>query len=178
MTTIYWCRMCSQMVNPIMQLGIECPFCRSEPIEEFESLDSYFTADLSRVYFEAQFMFFRRQNLRRFTEEDDEDSFTEEDDEDSFTDFTEEDDEDSFTEEDDEDSFTDFTEEDDEDNNDDNGVSHHRSEIEGHQLFIADQGIFYHDLINCIESQQRSRINSFDLDLVLPGHEHGHGPGN
>ena len=148
MTTIYWCRMCSQMVNPIMQLGIECPFCRSEPIEEFESLDSYFTADLSRVYFEAQFMFFRRQNLRRFTEEDDEDS------------------------------FTDFTEEDDEDNNDDNGVSHHRSEIEGHQLFIADQGIFYHDLINCIESQQRSRINSFDLDLVLPGHEHGHGPGN
>ena len=157
MTTIYWCRMCSQMVNPIMQLGIECPFCRSEPIEEFESLDSYFTADLSRVYFEAQFMFFRRQNLRRFTEEDDEDSFTEEDDEDS---------------------FTDFTEEDDEDNNDDNGVSHHRSEIEGHQLFIADQGIFYHDLINCIESQQRSRINSFDLDLVLPGHEHGHGPGN
>ena len=157
MTTIYWCRMCSQMVNPIMQLGIECPFCRSEPIEKFESLDSYFTADLSRVYFEAQFMFFRRQNLRRFTEEDDEDSFTEEDDEDS---------------------FTDFTEEDDEDNNDDNGVSHHRSEIEGHQLFIADQGIFYHDLINCIESQQRSRINSFDLDLVLPGHEHGHGPGN
>ena len=148
MTTIYWCRMCSQMVNPIMQLGIECPFCRSEPIEKFESLDSYFTADLSRVYFEAQFMFFRRQNLRRFTEEDDEDS------------------------------FTDFTEEDDEDNNDDNGVSHHRSEIEGHQLFIADQGIFYHDLINCIESQQRSRINSFDLDLVLPGHEHGHGPGN
>ena len=157
MTTIYWCRMCSQMVNPIMQLGIECPFCRSELNEEFESLDSYFTADLSRVYFEAQFMFFRRQNLRRFTEEDDEDSFTEEDDEDS---------------------FTDFTEEDDEDNNDDNGVSHHRSEIEGHQLFIADQGIFYHDLINCIESQQRSRINSFDLDLVLPGHEHGHGPGN
>ena len=157
MTTIYWCRMCSQMVNPIMQLGIECPFCRSEPIEEFESLDSYFTADFCRVYFEAQFMFFRRQNLRRFTEEDDEDSFTEEDDEYS---------------------FTDFTEEDDEDNNDDNGVSHHRSEIEGHQLFIADQGIFYHDLINCIESQQRSRINSFDLDLVLPGHEHGHGPGN
>ena len=157
MTTIYWCRMCSQMVNPIMQLGIECPFCRSEPIEEFESLDSYFTADLSRVYFEAQFMFFRRQNLRRFTEEDDEDSFTEEDDEDS---------------------FTDFTEEDDEDDNDDNGVSHYRSEIEGHQLFIADQGIFYHDLINCIESQQRSRINSFDLNLVLPGHEHGHGPGN
>ena len=136
MTTIYWCRMCSQMVNPIMQLGIECPFCRSEPIEKFESLDSYFTADLSRVYFEAQFMFFRRQNLRRFTEEDDEDY------------------------------------------NDDNVVSHHRSEIERHQLFIVDQEMFSHDHKKCIESQQRSRINSFDLDSVLPGHKHGHGPGN
>ena len=136
MTTVYWCHLCAEMVNPIMELDIKCPFCRREFIEIFESLVSFYTAELLLVYLEAQLVFFRCQNLRCFTKEDDED------------------------------------------NNDDNGVSHHRNEIEGHQLFIADQGIFYHDLINCIESQQRSRINSFDLDLVLPGHEHGHGPGN
>lgn len=32
---------------------------------------------------------------------------------------------------------------------------------------------FLHDHRKCIESQQKSGMNSFDLDLVLPGHKHG-----
>ena len=37
---------------------------------------------------------------------------------------------------------------------------------------------FLHDHGKCIESRQKSGMNSFDLDLVLPGHKHGHGHGN
>ena len=59
---------------------------------------------------------------------------------------------------------------------DDIGVSHHRSETEGRQLLIVYLGMLFHDYKKCIESQQRSGIHSFHLDLVLPGH--GHGPVN
>ncbi|KAK4607393.1 hypothetical protein RGQ29_001293 [Quercus rubra] len=34
---------------------------------------------------------------------------------------------------------------------------------------------FLHDHSKCIESRQKSGMNSFDLDLVLPGHKHEHG---
>ncbi|XP_038901761.1 E3 ubiquitin-protein ligase SIRP1 [Benincasa hispida] len=32
--TRYWCHMCSQMVNPIVDVEIKCPFCRSGFVEE------------------------------------------------------------------------------------------------------------------------------------------------
>ncbi|XP_022153856.1 E3 ubiquitin-protein ligase SIRP1-like [Momordica charantia] len=32
--TRYWCHMCSQMVNPIFDVEIKCPFCRSGFVEE------------------------------------------------------------------------------------------------------------------------------------------------
>ncbi|KAG7538147.1 Zinc finger RING-type [Arabidopsis suecica] len=34
MAARYWCHMCSQMVNPIMESEIKCPFCQSGFIEE------------------------------------------------------------------------------------------------------------------------------------------------
>jgi E3 ubiquitin-protein ligase RNF115/126 len=34
MATRYWCHMCSQTVNPVMEAEIKCPFCRSGFIEE------------------------------------------------------------------------------------------------------------------------------------------------
>lgn len=33
----YWCHMCSQMVNPIMEMEIKCPFCQSGFIEEMNN---------------------------------------------------------------------------------------------------------------------------------------------
>lgn len=33
----YWCHMCSQMVNPIMEVEMKCPFCRSGFVEEMGS---------------------------------------------------------------------------------------------------------------------------------------------
>ncbi|XP_010483111.1 PREDICTED: E3 ubiquitin-protein ligase RNF126-like [Camelina sativa] len=37
MAARYWCHMCSQMVNPIMESEIKCPFCQSGFIEEMSS---------------------------------------------------------------------------------------------------------------------------------------------
>ncbi|ESQ42797.1 hypothetical protein EUTSA_v10013831mg [Eutrema salsugineum] len=34
MAARYWCHMCSQMVNPIMESEIKCPFCQSGFVEE------------------------------------------------------------------------------------------------------------------------------------------------
>ncbi|XP_010536808.1 PREDICTED: E3 ubiquitin-protein ligase RING1-like [Tarenaya hassleriana] len=34
MAARYWCHMCSQMVNPIMEAEIKCPFCQSGFVEE------------------------------------------------------------------------------------------------------------------------------------------------
>ncbi|KAF5725536.1 E3 ubiquitin-protein ligase [Tripterygium wilfordii] len=34
MVARYWCHMCSQMVNPIMEIEIKCPFCQSGFVEE------------------------------------------------------------------------------------------------------------------------------------------------
>lgn len=33
----YWCHMCSQFVNPIMEVEIKCPFCESGFVEEMEN---------------------------------------------------------------------------------------------------------------------------------------------
>ncbi|KAI8001052.1 hypothetical protein LOK49_LG09G00442 [Camellia lanceoleosa] len=36
----YWCHMCSQMVNPVMEaemMMIKCPLCRSGFVEEMDS---------------------------------------------------------------------------------------------------------------------------------------------
>lgn len=33
----YWCHMCTQMVNPIMEVEIKCPFCESGFVEEMDS---------------------------------------------------------------------------------------------------------------------------------------------
>ncbi|XP_019086746.1 PREDICTED: uncharacterized protein LOC109125219 [Camelina sativa] len=40
MAARYWCHMCSQMVNPIMESEIKCPFCQSGFIEEMSSNDN------------------------------------------------------------------------------------------------------------------------------------------
>ena len=37
--TRYWCHMCSQMVNPIIDVEIKCPFCRSGFVEEMNNGD-------------------------------------------------------------------------------------------------------------------------------------------
>ncbi|KAG8657699.1 E3 ubiquitin-protein ligase SIRP1 [Manihot esculenta] len=37
MAAQYWCHMCSQMVNPIMEAEIKCPFCQSGFVEEMSS---------------------------------------------------------------------------------------------------------------------------------------------
>ena len=37
MAARYWCHMCSQMVNPVMEADIKCPFCQSGFIEEMSS---------------------------------------------------------------------------------------------------------------------------------------------
>ncbi|KAL1195225.1 E3 ubiquitin-protein ligase SIRP1 [Cardamine amara subsp. amara] len=37
MAARYWCHMCSQMVNPIMESEIKCPYCQSGFIEEMSS---------------------------------------------------------------------------------------------------------------------------------------------
>ncbi|KAI5600076.1 hypothetical protein POPTR_001G001500v4 [Populus trichocarpa] len=37
MAARYWCYMCSQMVNPVMEVEIKCPFCQSGFIEEMSS---------------------------------------------------------------------------------------------------------------------------------------------
>ncbi|KAJ7980602.1 E3 ubiquitin-protein ligase RING1 [Quillaja saponaria] len=33
----YWCHMCAQMVNPVMEVEIKCPFCQSGFVEEMSS---------------------------------------------------------------------------------------------------------------------------------------------
>ncbi|KAK3204834.1 hypothetical protein Dsin_018880 [Dipteronia sinensis] len=38
--TRYWCHMCSQIVNPIMEVEIKCPFCQSGFVEEMASDNS------------------------------------------------------------------------------------------------------------------------------------------
>lgn len=44
--TRYWCHMCSQTVNPVMEAEIKCPFCQSGFVEEMEEeQDSSDTAD-------------------------------------------------------------------------------------------------------------------------------------
>ncbi|KAK7317175.1 hypothetical protein RJT34_01175 [Clitoria ternatea] len=37
MAARYWCHMCSQMVNPIMDAEIKCPFCQSGFVEEMSN---------------------------------------------------------------------------------------------------------------------------------------------
>ena len=37
MAASYWCHMCSQMVNPVVEADIKCPFCQSGFIEEMSS---------------------------------------------------------------------------------------------------------------------------------------------
>ncbi|KAI4343340.1 hypothetical protein L6164_010701 [Bauhinia variegata] len=37
MAARYWCHMCSQMINPIMEAEIKCPFCLSGFVEEMSS---------------------------------------------------------------------------------------------------------------------------------------------
>ncbi|KAK7331487.1 hypothetical protein VNO77_25712 [Canavalia gladiata] len=39
-TARYWCHMCSQMVNPIMDVEIKCPFCQSGFVEEMSNATS------------------------------------------------------------------------------------------------------------------------------------------
>ncbi|KAK4773548.1 hypothetical protein SAY87_028567 [Trapa incisa] len=37
METWYWCHMCSQLVNPVMEAEIKCPYCRDGFVEEMSS---------------------------------------------------------------------------------------------------------------------------------------------
>ncbi|XP_050220203.1 E3 ubiquitin-protein ligase SIRP1-like [Mercurialis annua] len=37
MAARYWCHLCAQMVNPIMEVEIKCPFCQSGFVEEMSS---------------------------------------------------------------------------------------------------------------------------------------------
>ncbi|KAK4780615.1 hypothetical protein SAY87_016721 [Trapa incisa] len=37
MATPYWCHMCSQLVNPIIEAEIKCPYCRDGFVEEMSS---------------------------------------------------------------------------------------------------------------------------------------------
>lgn len=37
LVTRYWCHLCSQMVNPVMEVDIKCPFCESGFVEEMDS---------------------------------------------------------------------------------------------------------------------------------------------
>ncbi|KAL5579551.1 hypothetical protein UlMin_011993 [Ulmus minor] len=37
MTARYWCHVCSQIVNPIVEVEIKCPFCQSGFVEEITS---------------------------------------------------------------------------------------------------------------------------------------------
>ncbi|KAL5569545.1 hypothetical protein UlMin_026120 [Ulmus minor] len=37
MATRYWCHVCSQIVNPIVEVEIKCPFCQSGFVEEMSS---------------------------------------------------------------------------------------------------------------------------------------------
>ncbi|GAB4856148.1 hypothetical protein Ancab_024789 [Ancistrocladus abbreviatus] len=36
----YWCHMCSQVVSPIMEVELKCPFCQSGFVEEMDSTSS------------------------------------------------------------------------------------------------------------------------------------------
>lgn len=40
MASRYWCHMCSQMVNPIMEMEMKCPFCQSGFVEEMSNAAS------------------------------------------------------------------------------------------------------------------------------------------
>ncbi|XP_058107688.1 E3 ubiquitin-protein ligase SIRP1-like isoform X2 [Magnolia sinica] len=42
----YWCHMCSQMVNPIMEVEIKCPFCESGFLEEMDGNREHDNDDL------------------------------------------------------------------------------------------------------------------------------------
>uniref|UniRef100_A0A1D1Y2Q5 RING-type E3 ubiquitin transferase n=1 Tax=Anthurium amnicola TaxID=1678845 RepID=A0A1D1Y2Q5_9ARAE len=42
----YWCYMCSQMVSPIMEAEIKCPFCESGFVEEMDDRGGLDAADL------------------------------------------------------------------------------------------------------------------------------------
>ncbi|KAI4336654.1 hypothetical protein L6164_015152 [Bauhinia variegata] len=44
MAARYWCHMCSQMVNPIMEVEIKCPFCQSGFVEEMSSTSTTTTS--------------------------------------------------------------------------------------------------------------------------------------
>ncbi|XP_043691477.1 E3 ubiquitin-protein ligase SIRP1-like [Telopea speciosissima] len=39
--TRYWCYMCSQIVNPVMEVEIKCPFCESGFVEEMDNSNEH-----------------------------------------------------------------------------------------------------------------------------------------
>ncbi|CAD5315637.1 unnamed protein product [Arabidopsis thaliana] len=47
--TRYWCHMCSQTVNPVMEAEIKCPFCQSGFVEEMEDDDDHDSSDPADV---------------------------------------------------------------------------------------------------------------------------------
>ncbi|CAJ1847796.1 unnamed protein product [Sphenostylis stenocarpa] len=50
----YWCHMCSQMVNPIMDVEIKCPFCQSGFVEEMSNAPGSIDIDnMSQADFES-----------------------------------------------------------------------------------------------------------------------------
>ncbi|GLT39397.1 hypothetical protein SLA2020_135900 [Shorea laevis] len=85
MAVRYWCHMCSQVVNPIMEVEIKCPFCQSGFVEEMGSgtgdspdADSDFASDraLPRwapILFDMIDNSSRRRRFRRIEDDDDDD---------------------------------------------------------------------------------------------------------
>ena len=85
----YWCHMCSQIVNPIIEVEIKCPFCQSGFVEEMDNqtpeghnadLDSDFGSDRALSLWAPILLGMmghprRRRRLRRleFDEDDDDD---------------------------------------------------------------------------------------------------------
>ncbi|XP_009339205.2 E3 ubiquitin-protein ligase SIRP1 [Pyrus x bretschneideri] len=84
----YWCHMCSQMVNPIMEIEMKCPFCQNGFIEEMngttrdnQDADSDFGSDRALSLWAPILLGMmnnprRRRRLRRldFDEDDDDDN--------------------------------------------------------------------------------------------------------
>ncbi|OMO81071.1 Zinc finger, RING-type [Corchorus capsularis] len=85
MASRYWCYQCSQMVNPILEVEIKCPFCQGGFIEEMGSgtrdsqdVDSDIASDRALSLWAPILLGMmgnprRRRRLRRFDFDDDDD---------------------------------------------------------------------------------------------------------
>ncbi|GLU19617.1 hypothetical protein SLE2022_358570 [Rubroshorea leprosula] len=93
MAARYWCHMCSQVVNPIMEDQIKCPFCQSGFVEEMGSgigdspdADSDFGSDRplplwAPILFDMIDNSRRRRTFRRIEDDDDDEDDADDNDE-------------------------------------------------------------------------------------------------